>query len=94
MLRYANRKDNNDAELLRIARQCGAFVIQMQPGQGFDWLAIRRGQIFIIEIKDGKKTRSQQKLTACERETKDQVEYRGVRYHIVKTTDELMELWK
>lgn len=89
---YANRKDANDAALTQIARQCGAHVVKMAPAAGFDLLIIFRGRVLIIEVKDGSKPTSARNLTKSEQELKDQCEYRGVTYHVIKSETELLRL--
>lgn len=88
----ANRRDANDQDLTRLARQCGAVVLKMKPGQGFDLLVCHRGRVLILEIKDGKKPPSARKLTDQEQEVKSLCESRGVSYHVVSTEAELLKL--
>ena len=81
----ADRRDANDASLAAIARQVGAYVVKMRPGQGCDWVMVHRGRVFIVEVKDGAKPPSARRLTKEEQELKDQCEYRGVTYHVVES---------
>ncbi len=89
---YADRRDANDSALTKIARQCGALVVKMRPGQGCDLLIVHRGRVLIVEIKDGAKPHSARKLTKQEQGLKDQCEYRGVPYYIVESEEDLLRL--
>ncbi len=88
----ADRRDANEKPLLRIARQCGAWLIKQPPGAGFDYLMIYRGGIYIIEFKDGSKPPSARKLTASEQELKEQCEARNVPYHVIENEEEFLKL--
>lgn len=92
MLRHADRRDANEADLIRIARQCGAFVLQMKPGQGFDALILFRGKVFIVEFKDGKKPPSARQLTDDEVTMQQMCHSRGVTYNIILCEADLLAM--
>ena len=92
MKTYAPRKDANDAALTKLARQCGAYVIHAEPGQGFDWLLFHRGRVLIVEIKDGAKTLSHRQLTPKEQEVQSICQAHRVPYNILLDEQELLAL--
>jgi hypothetical protein len=48
-VRYAAKRDGNEPELVRTARQVGAFMVQVGP---LDWWACFRGRWYPVEIKN------------------------------------------
>jgi Holliday junction resolvase len=66
----AKRVDDNQKEIVRQLRQLGASVRPLHMvGQGLpDIIVGVRNQNFLIEIKDGKKSKSKKKLTDDEQE--------------------------
>ena len=92
MKTYAPRKDANDAALTKLARQCGAYVIHAEPGQGFDWLLFHRGRVLIVEIKDGTKPASHRQLTRQEQEVQSICQAHRVPYNILLDEQELLAL--
>lgn len=48
----AQRRDTNEPEIIARLQEMGYAVIQMDRLTGFDLLAIRRGRIRIIEVKN------------------------------------------
>ena len=92
MKTYAPRKDANDAALTKLARQCGAYVIHAEPGQGFDWLLFHRGRVLIVEIKDGTKPASHRQLTPKEREVQSICQAHNVKYNIILNERDLIAL--
>ncbi len=64
MGRYNKKVDANHAEIREIFRQCGYSVFDSSAVPGFVDLVIGRcGHNYLIEIKDGAKTKSARKLT-------------------------------
>lgn len=63
--RYAFKVDDNQSEIVKALREAGATVTPTHgAGDGFPDLAVGfRGQNYLLEIKDGKKPPSRQKLT-------------------------------
>lgn len=92
-MRRAAKTDNNQSEIVKALRQCGAFVlITSQLKNAFDILVGYRGKLFIIEIKDGNKPPSQRKLTEGELICKQGFESVGINYHVITSVDEAIEL--
>lgn len=92
MKTYAARKDANDAPLTLTALRLGAFILHMEPGQGFDWLLFHRGRVLIVEIKDGSKSTSRQQLTETEKNCQSICNAHGVKYHILRNENDLLTL--
>ena len=69
-VRYANRVDANQKALVELWRRMGASVLILSGvGQGCpDVLLGYNGLNALVEIKDGAKAKSQQKLTTFETE--------------------------
>lgn len=66
-MRRAARVDENHKEIVEALRQIGATVKSVAPIKGFvDIVVGFRGENFLIEIKDGSKPPSQQRLTPLE----------------------------
>jgi Holliday junction resolvase len=65
MVRSRARIDDNQKEIVRALRKSGVEVLSLAAvGQGCpDLLCFRADKLFILEIKDGLKFRSKQKLT-------------------------------
>jgi hypothetical protein len=66
----AKKIDTNQNLIVTQLRRCGVSVaITSMVGKGFPDLIIgRAGQNFLIELKDGNKSKSRKKLTAAEKE--------------------------
>jgi Holliday junction resolvase len=47
----AQRRDKNEPEIIQALRAAGCGIIQMDRLAGFDLLAFRNGQHWIIEVK-------------------------------------------
>ena len=92
-MRYAAKVDDNQSEIVKALRKAGAVVlITSQLKNAFDLLVGYRGNLFIVEIKDGNKIPSKRKLTEGEQKCKDNFNSVGVDYHIVKNIKEAIEL--
>ena len=88
----AQRRDNNESALVRLARQVGAKVIYMQAGQGCDFLLLSPGKISIIEVKDGRKSPSERRLTADEMELALTCQTLHIPYHVILNEGDLMRV--
>ena len=90
-MRRAARTDANQQEVIDAMRKCGASVQDLSAvGKGVpDLLVGLGGKNVLVEVKDGSKIPSKQKLT------KDQEQWhskwKGV-IHIVRTVDEAIDL--
>lgn len=76
-MRRAARVDENQPEIVRVLRECGASVaVTSGVGAGFgDLVCGYRGVNFILELKDGSKSPGRQKLTPAEKKFHE--EWRG-----------------
>lgn len=63
----AARRDDNEAEIVKALRACGATVRIVTQGDGIpDLLVGYNGYTILMEIKDGQKPPSARKLTEAE----------------------------
>ncbi len=85
----AQKRDINEQELIKLWRGVGCVVIPMDKSAGFDLLVIHRGEVHIVEIKDGEK---RWRLTPHEREVCTQLGAVNVPYSIVTNRREALEL--
>lgn len=87
----AKRIDENQPEIVAALRRIGCSVaITSSAGDGFPDIVVGlQGKNFMLEIKDGNKSPSEQKLTPDQKEFHDA--WRG-QISIVKTIDEALEI--
>ena len=91
-MRYAARTDANHSEIRTALRNVGAYVVDtFTLRNAFDMLVAFRGELYVFEIKDGKKPKSKQKLTPGEQECMQNFERAGVTYHIIKSIDDALQ---
>jgi hypothetical protein len=85
----AKRIDSNQTEIVKAFRTCGASVwITSSLGKGApDCVVGYAGQNWLVEIKDGEKSPSQQNLTPCE--TKFHESWKG-KIIIIRSVDEVI----
>lgn len=69
MSRIAAKTDSNHSDIIRVFRQLGCSVFSTHKvGKGFpDLVCAIFGRTFLVEVKDGKKSPSQRKLTPDEK---------------------------
>ena len=90
-MRRNARTDNNQTEIVKALRKIGASVlITSQLKNCFDILVGYNGVNYIVEIKDGKKTLSQRKLTKGEEKFKN--EWKGGTYYIIESVDDALKM--
>lgn len=88
-MRRNARVDANQKQIVTALRRVGATVlITSQLKNCFDILVGYNGVNYIMEIKDGEKVKSQQKLTLGEQKFKN--EWKGGEYYIVKNIEEAL----
>lgn len=94
MARRASRRDNNHAAIVAALHSVNAVVMQAAeaPALGFDLLVAYCGQIYIIEIKDGRKPPSERRLTTNEQAQQAALARHGVEYHIVLSEDDALRV--
>jgi hypothetical protein len=86
-MRRAAKVDNNHAAVVTALRKCGAFVQSLAAtGSGCpDLLIGYQGKTLLIEVKDGKKAPSAQKLTTDQQDW--HANWRGGRLAVVNSID-------
>ena len=89
-MRRAAKVDDNQSEIVRVLRSAGCSVqILSAVGKGCPDIAVgRAGHNYLLEIKDGNKVPSAQKLTEHEQQWHDK--WRGS-VAVVKTAQEALE---
>ena len=90
----ARRIDANQPEVISALQASGWRVVTTSHiGDGFaDLIACRRGIVAFVEVKDGSKPPSAQKLTPKEVRFRELVESAGMPYRIVRTVEEALSL--
>ena len=69
MSKYARRVDENQGDIVKALRACGATVRVVTQGDGIpDLLVGYNGYTILMEVKDGQKVPSARKLTDAEQE--------------------------
>lgn len=92
-MRRAAKVDSNQSEIVAMLRKRGAVVlITSQLKNAFDLLVGYNGKLYIVEVKDGNKPPSARKLTAGELQCKERFERVGVKYYVVSSVEEAIEL--
>jgi hypothetical protein len=88
-MRRAAKVDRNHQEIVAALRDVGASVLSLAPlGRGApDLLVGFRGQVYLLEVKDGAKAPSKQRLTADE--ARWHQEWRG-HVAVVRSVDEAL----
>lgn len=88
------RTDANHASIRAALRQCGWTVHDLSGvGGGVpDLLAIKRGRVVFIEVKDGAKRPSARKLTPDQVELHAAFRAAGAPVHVVTSVDEVVAL--
>jgi len=92
-LRRNARVDANQSEIVKALRKHGAHVlITSQLKNAFDILVGYKGKLYIVEIKDGSKVKSNRKLTQGEQKCADGFESVGVTYHVIESVEQALEM--
>ena len=87
MMRRAARIDANQPDIFKLWRRLGVLVTDTSGmGDGFpDAMLAYRGKLILVEIKDGSKPPSAQRLTAAQEVFHGQHRAHGVEIPIVRT---------
>jgi Holliday junction resolvase len=86
-MRYANRIDDNQRDIVKALREYGAVVRIISQGDGIpDLLVAYKGFTILMEVKDGNKPPSARKLTEAEQKFFD--EWTGGMLVIVNSVEE------
>lgn len=90
----AKRADRNQPEIMQALRQVGAHVQTLHEiGKGCpDLLCMFRGEVYLLEVKDGNKPPSAQKLTPDECDWIARANHAGVVVHIVNSTEKALQI--
>lgn len=92
-MRRAAKVDDNQPQIVKALRRSGAYVIlTSQLKNAFDLLVIYQGVIYIVEVKDGSKTKSRRQLTEGEEICRHGVESHGAKYHIIESVDDALKM--
>ena len=92
-MRYANRIDANQNDIVKTLRECGATVRIVSQGDGIpDLLVGYKGYTILMEVKDGNKSPSARALTAAEQKFFD--DWRGGMLVIVNSVEEAIDVLK
>jgi Holliday junction resolvase len=92
-LRINGRVDQNQKQIVSALRKKGAVVLILSNVKNaFDLLVGYKGQLFIIEVKNGELPPSQRKLTKGELKCKAMFEAVGVTYHVIESVEQAINL--
>jgi len=90
-MRYANRIDANQNQIVDAMRKVGAVVRIISQGDGIpDLLVGYKGYTILMEVKDGGKVPSARKLTEPEQRFFD--DWRGGMLAVVNSVEEALEI--
>jgi Holliday junction resolvase len=92
-MRYANRIDANQNQIVDALRKAGAVVRIISQGDGIpDLLVGYKKYTILMEVKDGDKVPSARKLTEAEQKFFD--DWRGGMLVIINSVEEAIETLK
>ena len=92
-MRYANRIDANQNQIVDALRKAGAVVRIISQGDGIpDLLVGYKGYTILMEVKDGDKVPSARKLTEAEQKFFD--DWRGGMLVVINSVEEAIETLK
>lgn len=92
-MRRAARIDANQNQIVAALRRVGATVlITSTLKNAFDILVGYDRKLYIVEIKDGDKPKSSQRLTEGEIKCKTAFESVGVKYNVVTSVDDALRM--
>ena len=94
-MRRRARVDANHAQIRSALRAAGWTVVDCAGvGSGFpDLLIAKQGRLVMVEIKDGAKVKSAQKLTADEQQFHASMAAAGVIVSVITSVEEALALW-
>jgi len=91
-MRRAARRDASEDQIVSALEACGAYVTKINDAGRFDLLCWYRGHTLLLEVKDGRKPPSAQKLTPAEE--KFHREWPGNNLHIVNSAESALAILK
>jgi len=86
-LRYDQKRDANEPEIVEFLRAVGAGVFLMDAKDGWDLTVMYNGRLHILEVKEAGRYR----LTKHEREVCRRMEEAGGTYHVVQSIKDAAE---
>ena len=91
-MRRAARRDDNEKDIIKALRECGAYVKVINDEGLFDLLVSYRGETLLLEVKDGAKPPSARRLTDAEQKFHN--EWPGDNLYIINSVQEALDLLK
>jgi hypothetical protein len=93
-MRYAARVDDNHGEIVKALQRIGVYVVDCSHvGAGFpDLLCFYRGQVTLVEIKDGEKASSRKRLTPAQTIFHAEALAKGCKVHVVESVDDAIRV--
>jgi len=93
MSKKYGKPDANHQNIIKFIRSIGGVVLDCKSLiNAFDILVGYKGKLFIMEIKDGKKSPSQRKITPGEMRCKEMFESVGCDYHVVFCEEDVLKV--
>jgi hypothetical protein len=90
---YTKKADANQPEIVKALRKAGAVVKHVHTvAHLFDILVFHKGKTYCVEIKDGAKVKSAQKLKPGEQQCKNDLESVGVKYWIIDSVEQALKM--
>ena len=86
-----DRRDANESRLVELWNDAGGLWYPQDRKTGFDGVAVFRGRILLVEVKDGSKPPSAQELTANEKRQRQRIEGQNVEYTIWRCTEDVVD---
>lgn len=85
-----DKRDANEADLVRLWESAGGLWYPQDRKTGFDGVAVFRGRILLVEVKDGSLPPSRRTLTDNERRQRERIEYQNVEYTLWQCVDDVV----
>ena len=85
-----DKRDANEADLVRLWESAGGLWYPQARTAGFDGVAVFRGRILLVEVKDGSLPPSRRTLTANEQRQRQRIEDQNVAYTLWQCVDDVV----
>lgn len=85
-----DRKDDNQTRLVKLWNDAGGVWYSQKRETGFDGVAVFRGRIWLVEVKDGSKPPSAQALTPNEQRQQARITDQHVEYTIWRSVEDVV----
>ncbi len=86
-----DKRDANEARLIELWSDAGGIWYPQSRTTGFDGVAIFRGRVLLVEVKDGSQPPSRQSLTPNEQRQRERIEYHGIPYTIWRCVEDVVD---